>query len=139
MSRPWLLVSPASRGIGLQLAKRMLLTTKLPVVATARRNLEEVREHILDGLDVDNERLEVLKLDVTGKFIARCEIVLCPQCSDNTFRGLQMILILILILPGNFVGLCCVILTVPILHSSHSLRTAPKHTNIIQMNRRFWK
>jgi len=66
MSKPWLLVSPASRGIGLQLARRLLKTTDLPVVATARRDLETLNKQILDGLNVDKQRLEVLKLDVTG-------------------------------------------------------------------------
>jgi NAD(P)-dependent dehydrogenase (short-subunit alcohol dehydrogenase family) len=66
MSKPWLLVSPASRGIGLQLVKRLLKTTDLPVIATARTDLDALNKHILDGLDVDKQRLEVLKLDVTG-------------------------------------------------------------------------
>lgn len=68
MSKPWLLVTPASRGIGLQLAKHMLRHTKLPVVATARARLDEVKEDILQGTDADSERLEVLKLDVTGDY-----------------------------------------------------------------------
>lgn len=66
MSKPWLLVSPASRGIGLQLARRLLKTTDLPVVATARKDLASTSEQILNGLDVDEWRLEVLKLDVSG-------------------------------------------------------------------------
>lgn len=66
MPKPWLLVSPASRGIGLQLARQLLRTTDLPVIATARNDLEGTNEQILDGLDVDKKRLEVLKLDVTG-------------------------------------------------------------------------
>lgn len=66
MPKPWLLVSPASRGIGLQLAKRLLETTDLPVIATARKDLKNVSEQILKGLDIDKRRLEVLKLDVTG-------------------------------------------------------------------------
>ena len=67
MTKPWLLVSPASRGIGLQLARRLLKTTDLPVIATARNDAKANSEQILDGLDVDERRLEVLKLDVTGK------------------------------------------------------------------------
>lgn len=68
MSKPWLLVSPASRGIGLQLARRLLKSTDLPVIATARKDVEGTNRQILDGLDVDSKRLEVLKLDVTGTF-----------------------------------------------------------------------
>ena len=68
MVQPWSLVTPASRGIGLQLARRLLKTTSLPVVATARRNLDETKEKILDGLDVDESRLDVLELDVKGSY-----------------------------------------------------------------------
>ena len=68
MVQPWSLVTPASRGIGLQLARRLLKTTSLPVVATARRNLDETKEKILDGLDVDEGRLDVLELDVKGSY-----------------------------------------------------------------------
>lgn len=67
MVQPWLLVSPASQGIGLQLARKLLKTTDLPVIATARRDIEGTNKKILDGLDVDNKRLEVLELDVTGR------------------------------------------------------------------------
>ena len=71
MSKPWLLVSPASRGIGLQLARRLLKTTDLPLIATARFDVKTAGEHIMDGLRVDNQRLEVLKLDVTGIFLPK--------------------------------------------------------------------
>lgn len=64
----WALVSPASRGIGLELARRLLRTTDLPLIATARGDLHETRENILEGFGsgVDDNRLEVLKLDVCG-------------------------------------------------------------------------
>lgn len=68
MSKPWLLVSPASRGIGLQLARRLLKVTNLPLIATARYDVKSTSEQIVHGLDVDTQRLEVLKLDVTGTF-----------------------------------------------------------------------
>ncbi|KAL8662869.1 MAG: hypothetical protein Q9168_008193, partial [Polycauliona sp. 1 TL-2023] len=65
--KPWLLATPATRGIGLQLARRLLNTTDLPVVATARKDLEGAKTQILHGLDVDPSRLSVLKLDVTDE------------------------------------------------------------------------
>lgn len=66
--QPWALVSPASRGIGLELSRRLLQTTNVPVVATARRNLDQARENILSGLrDVKEDRLHVVKLDVLGE------------------------------------------------------------------------
>lgn len=63
---PWTLVSPASRGIGLELAKQLMQKTKLPVIATARKDLDETREHILSQ-GGDEGRLEVLKLDMTDE------------------------------------------------------------------------
>ena len=68
MPKPWVLASPASRGIGLQIARQLLRTTQLPVVATARNDAEATRSRILEGMDADSERLTVLKLDVTGNY-----------------------------------------------------------------------
>lgn len=66
--QPWALVSPASRGIGLELARRLLQTTSIPVVATARSNLDQAEEALLSGLsDVSEDRLHVLQLDVTDE------------------------------------------------------------------------
>lgn len=65
--QPWALVSPASRGIGLELARRLLQTTKVPIVATARKDLDQTRENILTGLDgISEDRLHVLNVDVLG-------------------------------------------------------------------------
>lgn len=67
---PWALVTPASRGIGLQVARRILSTTSLPVVATARTDLDKTREAVLSGLDgVQEDRLHVLRADVLGRSI----------------------------------------------------------------------
>jgi len=69
--QPWALVSPASRGIGLELARRLLQTTKVPIVATARKDLDQTRENVLNGLDgVSEDRLHVLKIDVLGRCFA---------------------------------------------------------------------
>lgn len=65
--QPWVLVTPASRGIGLELARRLLTTTDVSVVATARRDLDQTRENVLNGLkDVKENRLSVLKVDILG-------------------------------------------------------------------------
>ncbi|TVY86926.1 putative oxidoreductase [Lachnellula willkommii] len=65
---PWTLVSPASRGIGFHLTRHLLRNTTLPIVATARKDVEGVRKSMLEGLkDVDQERLKVLSLDVTDE------------------------------------------------------------------------
>ncbi|OTB11011.1 hypothetical protein K445DRAFT_340710 [Daldinia sp. EC12] len=50
MSKPWILVSPASRGIGHALTRHLLRTTTAPIFATARTNLPGVRESMLDNL-----------------------------------------------------------------------------------------
>ena len=61
------LVTPASRGIGHALTKHLLTTTKVPVVATTRKDSDGVKSSILEKLkDVESSRLTVLELDVTG-------------------------------------------------------------------------
>ena len=65
--QPWAFVSPSSRGIGLEVVRRLLKTTSLPVVATARGDLDQTKESILKDLrDVKEDRLNVLKVDVLG-------------------------------------------------------------------------
>jgi NAD(P)-dependent dehydrogenase (short-subunit alcohol dehydrogenase family) len=63
---PWCLVSPASRGIGFALTRRILQSTNAPVIATARQDLGKTKHELLEGLSVDEKRLTVLKLDVLG-------------------------------------------------------------------------
>jgi NAD(P)-dependent dehydrogenase (short-subunit alcohol dehydrogenase family) len=63
------LVTPASRGLGFAFAHKLLARTQLPVVATARKNCNEIRERLLSSNDLpkDSEkRLRVLEVDVTG-------------------------------------------------------------------------
>lgn len=66
---PWSMISPASRGIGFALARRVLQTTNAPVVATARKDLDKTKEELLKGLNIDESRLSVFKLDVIGMFV----------------------------------------------------------------------
>lgn len=68
-SQGFALVTPASRGIGLALAQQLLTKTQLPVVATARKDCDEVRHRILSGGNVPSsaeQRLRIFKLDVKG-------------------------------------------------------------------------
>src|ERR1700712_2975640 len=68
--KPWTLISPASRGIGLALARRVLQTMNAPVVTTARKDLDQTRENILKDLPgVDEGRLKVLEMDVLGAYV----------------------------------------------------------------------
>lgn len=61
----WCLVTPASRGIGLALTRRLLQVTppSVPIVATARSNLESVKSQILADLP-DDGTLAASRLDV---------------------------------------------------------------------------
>lgn len=64
----WSLVCPANRGIGFYLTRHLLQTTKIPVVATTRKDAEDIKKYILDDLpDVDKNRLIVFDVDVTGQ------------------------------------------------------------------------
>lgn len=64
----WILTTPASRGIGFSLTRLLLKQTSLPIVATARADLEGTKERLLAGLDgVEKSRLSVLEVDVTSK------------------------------------------------------------------------
>ncbi|KAL7280023.1 hypothetical protein ACG7TL_006437 [Trametes sanguinea] len=78
---PFILISPATRGLSLALIRHYLRTTSLPVFGTYRphppnseqqRTPESVREHILGPLsgthpDVDPSRLHLLPLDFTSE------------------------------------------------------------------------
>ncbi|RHZ50983.1 uncharacterized protein CDV56_102082 [Aspergillus thermomutatus] len=69
-SHGFALVTPASRGLGFALARRILSHTEIPVVATARKGCDEVRHRLLDGLAASREaadRLRVLPVDVTDE------------------------------------------------------------------------
>ncbi|KAL7273680.1 hypothetical protein RUND412_003452 [Rhizina undulata] len=65
---PFNIVCPSSRGLSLALSRQLLRTSQLPLIATARNDLSEVKERILSGLEgVSEERVTVLKVDVTDE------------------------------------------------------------------------
>ncbi|KAH8153596.1 uncharacterized protein LAJ45_02409 [Morchella importuna] len=64
---PFNLVCPSSRGLSLALSRRLLQTSPYPLVATARKDTDAVKSSILEGLDVDENRVTVLKVDVTDE------------------------------------------------------------------------
>ncbi|KAI1801727.1 NAD(P)-binding protein [Daldinia bambusicola] len=85
MSKPWVLVSPASRGIGHALTRHLLRTTSAPILATARTDLPGVRASMLENLypssshestgkedeqaaiSSASERLHITRVDVTDE------------------------------------------------------------------------
>lgn len=78
MSRPWILITPSSRGIGHALTRHFLRTTTLPILATARSDPSGVKASLLRDLDLPTnqattaiptpeDRLHVLPLDVTSE------------------------------------------------------------------------
>ncbi|KAF1991656.1 NAD(P)-binding protein [Aulographum hederae CBS 113979] len=94
-NRPWALVSPASRGIGLALARRVLRTTRCPVVATARKELDETRGKILEGLDGEEresfaKRLQVLELDVTDESTISTTSTHCTKAFPTSTHHLRL-------------------------------------------------
>lgn len=75
---PWSLISPASRGIGFALARKILQTTNAPVVVTARKDLAQTKKELLEGTNIDEGRLTVLGLDVLG-MARRIVLEQCPE------------------------------------------------------------
>lgn len=72
MSRPWIFITPSSRGIGHHLTRHLLRTTTLPILATARSDPQSTRAHLLADLPTTaaadaESRLHVLPLDVTNE------------------------------------------------------------------------
>ena len=70
MAHPFILVTPATRGISLALTRLILRSTSFPVYATYRAaaHVPQVHESILQGLgDVDPTRLKLLKLDLSSE------------------------------------------------------------------------
>lgn len=69
-SQGFALVTPASRGIGFAFAQQLLARTTLPVVATARKNCDQVRDQLLStkGLQSSAEKsLRIFEVDVKGR------------------------------------------------------------------------
>ncbi|KAI1574623.1 hypothetical protein PtrCC142_002912 [Pyrenophora tritici-repentis] len=89
---PWSLISPASRGIGFALARRVLQTTHTPVIATARKDLDRTKEELLDGLGVDEGRLTVLKLDVLDEASIADAAAACKEKFSDGSSQLQLAL-----------------------------------------------
>ncbi|THH11536.1 hypothetical protein EW145_g597 [Phellinidium pouzarii] len=69
MANPFILVTPATRGLSLALTRHYLRTTNLPVYATHRSgSAEDTHANIMSSLSrVDRDRLKLLTLDLTSE------------------------------------------------------------------------
>lgn len=76
MSRPWILITPSSRGIGFALTRHLLQRSTHPILATARNDPDNVKARLLENLPSPSpsarspsfqERLTVVPLDVTSE------------------------------------------------------------------------
>lgn len=70
MSRPWIFITPSSRGIGFHLTRHLLQRTALPILATCRQDPEGVKTRLLENLAPSSsyeKRLTVAPLDVTSE------------------------------------------------------------------------
>lgn len=68
-SHGFALVTPASRGLGFAFAQQLLAQTELPVIVTARKNCNEVRERLLSSKGLRSnadKKLHIHEVDVTG-------------------------------------------------------------------------
>lgn len=68
---PFNLVCPSSRGLSLALSRALLSRSPHPLVATARSDATDLKELILSGLDVPDDRVTVLQVDVTGEALSK--------------------------------------------------------------------
>lgn len=66
MSKPWILLTPSSRGLGFHLCRHLLRNTTVPILATARSDPSPVKDRLLDGLPEETKsRLHMARIDVT--------------------------------------------------------------------------
>lgn len=81
----WALVTPSSRGIGAALTRHLLRTTAptVPIVATARSDVEGTKEKLLASLDISDSqasRLDVQPCDVLAE---ESISILARYCKDR--------------------------------------------------------
>jgi len=80
--KPWILTSPASRGIGFAITRHLLKTTTAPIIATARSNPDDVRKRLLADLPSSTnaeDRLTVTQLDVHDESSIERTAALCKD------------------------------------------------------------
>lgn len=72
MSKPWILLTPSSRGLGFALTRHLLKTTNTPILATARSDPQKTKDRLLESLPSDaKDRLHMARVDVTSESTLR--------------------------------------------------------------------
>jgi NAD(P)-dependent dehydrogenase (short-subunit alcohol dehydrogenase family) len=96
MSKPWILISPSSRGIGLALTRSLLQRTapSIPILATTRaKNPDETKDKILSELSNSssaNDRLHLVRLDVTDESTISAAAEKAEQLFPSTDHHLRL-------------------------------------------------
>ena len=100
----WALVTPSSRGIGFALTRHLLKTTSptVPIVATARSDVQGVKERILSGLDLsptqasrlDVQTCDVLQEQSISDLSGYCRDRYNDKSKDNRDAHLRMALLI---------------------------------------------
>ncbi|KAK7752521.1 hypothetical protein SLS62_005489 [Diatrype stigma] len=90
MSKPWIFISPASRGIGQALTRHLLRTTRLPILATARSaDTGAVKASILSGVSPSptSPPPEATKKDATEDMASRLHVVQLDVTDEPTMAA----------------------------------------------------
>ncbi|EXJ83782.1 hypothetical protein A1O1_07409 [Capronia coronata CBS 617.96] len=104
----WTLVTPASRGIGMALTRRLLQTlpASVPIVATARSDQSGVKERLVSSLDLSAaqvSRLDVQKCDVLSESSIANLAGYCKERYGDRSKNKSSHLRLGLMIPGMLV------------------------------------
>jgi NAD(P)-dependent dehydrogenase (short-subunit alcohol dehydrogenase family) len=104
----WTLVTPSSRGIGAALIRHLLKTTpaSVPVVATARSDIEGTKEKLLSDLDLSEDertRLDVQRCDVLDESSIADLAGYCKERYNDKSKDKNAHLRLGLMIPGMLI------------------------------------
>jgi NAD(P)-dependent dehydrogenase (short-subunit alcohol dehydrogenase family) len=104
----WALVTPSSRGIGHALTRHLLRTTPptLPIVVTARTNLDETRQSLLSDLPIASQsasRLDIQQCDFDSEASIRDLASYCAERYNDRTKDPSAHLRLAFCIPGMLV------------------------------------
>ena len=104
----WTLVTPSSRGIGAAFVRHLLKNTpaSVPVIATARSDLEGTKEKLLSDLDISDSqrsRLDVQNCDVLSESSIQELTGYCKDRYNDKSKDKNVHLRLGLMIPGMLI------------------------------------